>query len=94
MGGRAGERAGDANRTENALVSASDARANAWRVQAHLLYQRHDQATGRRAKGCPDMAADFDIKPHQDQWRAFTRLMTYSVVGSVVVLGLMALALL
>ena len=40
------------------------------------------------------MASDFDIKPHQDQWRAFTRLMTYSAIGCVVVLGLMALLLL
>jgi len=40
------------------------------------------------------MAANFDIKPHQDQWRAFTKLMTYSAAASVVVLGLMALLLL
>jgi len=40
------------------------------------------------------MAADFDIKPHQEQWRAFTKLMIYSVIGSVVVLALMALFLL
>jgi len=40
------------------------------------------------------MAANFDMKPHQEQWRAFTKLLTYSVVASVVVLGLMALLLL
>ena len=40
------------------------------------------------------MAAEFDIKPHQEQWRAFVKLMTYSVIGSIVILGLMALLLL
>jgi hypothetical protein len=40
------------------------------------------------------MAADFNIKPHEDQWRAFTKLMTYSVIAGVVILGLMALTLL
>ena len=50
--------------------------------------------TGRLAKGCRDMAAEFNIKPHEDQWRAFTRLMTFSIASAVVILGLMALALL
>ena len=40
------------------------------------------------------MATDFDIKPHQEQWRAFVKIMTYSAAGCVVVLALMALLLL
>ena len=40
------------------------------------------------------MATNFDLKPHQDQWRAFTKIMTYSTIGCVVVLVLMALLLL
>ena len=40
------------------------------------------------------MASNFDLKPHQEQWRAFTKIMAYSAAGCVVVLVLMALLLL
>ena len=40
------------------------------------------------------MAAKFDLEPHAQQWRAFTRLVTFSAAAAVVVLGLMALLLL
>jgi hypothetical protein len=40
------------------------------------------------------MASDFDLKPHQEQWHSFVKIMTYSVIGCVAVLVLMALFLL
>ena len=40
------------------------------------------------------MATNFDLKPHEQQWRAFTKLMTYAVGGCVTVLALMAIFLL
>jgi len=40
------------------------------------------------------MAADFDMKPHEQTWAGFTKLMTYSSIGVVIVLVLMALTLL
>jgi hypothetical protein len=57
-----------------------------------LLYEARDGSTP--AKESPDMASNFDLKPHQEQWRAFTKIMTYSAAGCVAVLVLMALLLL
>jgi|OM-RGC.v1.036898269 hypothetical protein len=35
-----------------------------------------------------------DVRPHQDMWKNFTRLMTWSVAISVIILVLMAVFLL
>jgi len=40
------------------------------------------------------MAADFDIKPHDQMWQDFTRLMTYGAIGVVLTLIFLALILL
>lgn len=40
------------------------------------------------------MATNFDLKPHQDQWHTFIRIMTFSVAGAVTILALMAIFLL
>ena len=31
------------------------------------------------------MAAEFDLEPHRKMWKSFCRLMTFSVIGCVVV---------
>ena len=40
------------------------------------------------------MASEFDIKPHVQMWRDFTRIMTFSAGGVVLSLILLALFLL
>jgi len=40
------------------------------------------------------MADSFDLRPHQDTWGKFCRLMKWSTIGIVVVLVLLALFLL
>ncbi len=40
------------------------------------------------------MAADFDIKPHDQMWRDFTRLMTFGAGGVAIILIFLALILL
>ncbi len=39
------------------------------------------------------MADNFDLRPHQETWNGFCKLMLYSSIGVVVVLVLMALFL-
>ncbi len=39
------------------------------------------------------MASDFDMRPHQEMWHRFTRLMFWSAAVSAVVLALMGLTL-
>jgi hypothetical protein len=59
-----------------------------------LLYQRRDGASDQPAKESADMATNFDLKPHEQQWHTFIRIMTYAVAGCVTVLVLMAIFLL
>ena len=39
------------------------------------------------------MANTYDLKSHQETWRAFVRLMAYSATASLLVLALMAIFL-
>ncbi len=44
-------------------------------------------------KGNETMAAKQDLKPHQDMWANFVKLIAYSTAAAAIILALMALFL-